>query len=86
MSTSNRKDEISVWINGDEGRFLDWQDSEWYVFEYYNYRHHFEETTLAGLDYGALRKHFGLQETEPTDMQLAKMSPDKLREIGQSNN
>jgi hypothetical protein len=83
MSTQD-KEEISVLAHGDEGRFLEWQAPFWRVFDYYNYRHYFEESTINEHDLRALRKQFGLREDDPPDEELARMSPDNLRAIGQS--
>jgi hypothetical protein len=65
MSTQNKEEEVSVMSHGDGGMLLEWQAPVWRVFDYYNYRHYFEESTSNEHDLLALRKQFRLSEDVP---------------------
>ena len=46
----------------------------WRAFDYYNFRHAFEESSLTRHDYEVLRRQFGLDEDDPPNVQLIRMS------------
>lgn len=72
--------EISVYTDGYEGRFLQWNGEAWQAFEFANFRHWFSPPEpLAPADFLALRKTFHVRD-EITDHDLSTTAPDILGE------
>ena len=69
---------IVIWSVGDEQRFLEWNGTEWQVFESYTYGHNFERCELTEADIEALRAHFGIAHDQVLLRDLVVSSPEHL--------
>lgn len=73
---------IVVWSGGDEQRFLEWNGTEWQVFESYTYGHYFEHCKLTENDIGALIDYFGIAKDQMSTRDVLVNSPERLRLAG----
>jgi hypothetical protein len=81
MSTEVR-DEIVVWTDGEEGRFLKWGGEAWQAFEHRNYRHSFSPPqVVTQADLRALRQSYRVSAETLSDQDLVRTSPRSLMEL-----